>query len=96
MFVAEYEKVKDMPKMGICSNFDCKLPKRRVERSKLHCCSKCRQRDYCSRACQKADWSNHKKKCGKSEELVEKELQKYREQYKGSEDLDFHVVQVCL
>eukprot|EP00577_Skeletonema_sp_RCC1716_P011482 CAMPEP_0113421134 /NCGR_PEP_ID=MMETSP0013_2-20120614/27717_1 /TAXON_ID=2843 ORGANISM="Skeletonema costatum, Strain 1716" /NCGR_SAMPLE_ID=MMETSP0013_2 /ASSEMBLY_ACC=CAM_ASM_000158 /LENGTH=430 /DNA_ID=CAMNT_0000308695 /DNA_START=20 /DNA_END=1312 /DNA_ORIENTATION=- /assembly_acc=CAM_ASM_000158 len=74
----EYDKVKDMPKLGICSNFDCKLPKRRVERSKLHCCSKCRQRDYCSRACQKADWSSHKKRCGMSEKLVEKELQKYQ------------------
>lgn len=93
---AAYDKVKDMPKMGICANIHCKLPKRRVQRSKLHCCSKCRQRDYCSRECQKADWSNHKKTCGKTEELVEKELQKYREQNKGSEGANIHVVQVCL
>jgi hypothetical protein len=94
----EYEKVKGMPKMGICSNVNCKLPKRRVERSKgkLHCCSKCRQRDYCSRACQKADWSNHKRTCGKAEKLIEKEHQKYREQNKGLEGATFHVVQVSL
>eukprot|EP00984_Skeletonema_dohrnii_P018956 scaffold8991_cov155-Skeletonema_dohrnii-CCMP3373.AAC.1 len=89
----EYQKVKEMPKLGICSNFDCKLPKRRVERSKLHCCSKCRQRDYCSRACQKADWSSHKKRCG-SQKLVETELQKYREQKSLElEGATFHVVQ---
>ena len=93
---AEYDKVKDMPKMGICANIHCKLPRRRVERSKLHCCSKCRQRDYCSRACQKADWSCHKKLCGKSKEFLEKELQKYREQNKVSEGVAVHVVQVSL
>ena len=31
----------------------------------LKCCAKCRQCSYCSRDCQKADWKNHKKVCGK-------------------------------
>ena len=32
---------------------------------KLLVCSKCRQARYCSMACQKADWRNHKKICSK-------------------------------
>lgn len=92
----EYDKVKDMPKMGICSNKQCKLPKRRVERSKVLCCSKCFQRDYCSRECQKADWNCHKKTCGKDKKLIEGEMQKVREQNKGSQDYSYHVVQVSL
>jgi hypothetical protein len=28
-------------------------------------CAKCQQSSYCSRDCQKADWKNHKKVCGK-------------------------------
>ena len=92
----EYDKVKEMPKMGICSNSHCKLPKRRVERSKVLCCSKCFQRDYCSRKCQKADWDSHKKTCGKSKKLIEEQMQKYREQNKGLEGKSHHIVQVCL
>jgi hypothetical protein len=92
----EYDKVKDMPKMAICSNSHCKLPKRRVERSKVLCCSKCFQRDYCSRKCQKADWNSHKKTCGQSKKLIEEEMKKYREQNKGSEGKSHHIVQVCL
>ncbi len=92
----EYDKVKDMPKMAICSNAHCKLPKRRVERSKVLTCSKCFQRDYCSRKCQKADWDSHKKTCGKSKELIEEEMQKYREQNKELEGKSHHIVQVCL
>ena len=43
----------------------CKKPEGVV---KLMVCAKCRSTSYCSRDCQKADWKDHKKSCGKGPE----------------------------
>ena len=59
----KYKEVKCIPKMGRCYNVECTLPDGRVERSKMMCCSRCRQMTYCSRECQQASWANHKKFC---------------------------------
>lgn len=60
-----YKEVKSTPKMGQCCNTKCAHPDAKVERSKLRCCSRCRSVTYCSRGCQRADWSVHKKFCDK-------------------------------
>ncbi len=59
----KYEEVKSKPKMGLCFNLYCTHPRRRLNRSKLRCCSRCRSVAYCSRECQVADWSVHKEFC---------------------------------
>lgn len=58
-----YEEVKSITKMGVCWNVECSLPNRMVERSKMLYCSRCCDANYCSRECQKAAWSFHKKLC---------------------------------
>lgn len=58
-----YKEVKSIVKMGICYNPRCTLPGRKVERSKLLCCAKCRSVYYCSSECQKAAWPLHKERC---------------------------------
>ncbi|EJK51291.1 hypothetical protein THAOC_29550 [Thalassiosira oceanica] len=50
---------KKLPKVGICTG--CK---KQIPRSELFICTGCRHTVYCSRECQRADWSNHKKFCG--------------------------------
>eukprot|EP00984_Skeletonema_dohrnii_P024737 scaffold13863_cov94-Skeletonema_dohrnii-CCMP3373.AAC.2 len=57
----KYDEVKTISKMGVCFNEEC--PDRRVERNKTMYCSGCRCITYCSRACQKADWTAHKQEC---------------------------------
>jgi len=52
------EARKTMPKLGIC--WYCKEEKERVL---LSVCSRCMVDQYCSRECQVADWSEHKKDC---------------------------------
>jgi hypothetical protein len=60
----KYKEVKFVKKMGSCSNPDCSLPGRKVERNKILLCAQCNQLPgYCSRACQKAHWKEHKKLC---------------------------------
>jgi hypothetical protein len=59
----KYEEVKFITKIGICCNEFCTLPDRKVERSKILYCAQCDQVGYCSRACQKADWKEHKEIC---------------------------------
>lgn len=34
-------------------------------------CSRCREVHYCSRECQKLDWSNHKKECGIGKRIID-------------------------
>jgi len=59
----KYEEVKSVTKMGSCSNPDCNLPDGKAERNKILYCAQCDQVGYCSRACQKAHWKEHKKIC---------------------------------
>lgn len=59
----KYMELKPTAKMGICWNENCSSPDSGVERSAMMSCSGCRQANYCSRACQKAHWTKHKKDC---------------------------------
>mmetsp|Transcript_26980 Transcript_26980/g.42318 ORF Transcript_26980/g.42318 Transcript_26980/m.42318 type:complete len:171 (+) Transcript_26980:241-753(+) len=60
----KYEEVKDITKMGVCCNEQCNVPY--VERSKTKYCSRCRCVVYCSRECQKVDWTNHRAPCDRA------------------------------
>eukprot|EP00984_Skeletonema_dohrnii_P007856 scaffold2899_cov85-Skeletonema_dohrnii-CCMP3373.AAC.12 len=59
----KYEQVKGFKKLGHCYNPDCPINYGQVERSKTFYCSRCRNVTYCSRECQKADWTTHKHEC---------------------------------
>ena len=59
----KYKEVKHVTKLGICYNPNCPLPERKIERSKLMHCTRCRQANYCSVACQNAAWKSHKRTC---------------------------------
>ena len=57
----KYEDVKKVSKLNRCRNPKCfRLEKRR----KFLYCTGCRSTNYCSRECQKEDWSRHKQTCG--------------------------------
>ena len=66
----KYEKVKDIPTMAFCWNPNCSIPDKRSERSKAKYCSRCRSATYCSRECQVADWSTHKRHCDKDALMI--------------------------
>eukprot|EP00986_Skeletonema_menzelii_P007520 scaffold2957_cov134-Skeletonema_menzelii.AAC.3 len=59
----KYKEVKSIARTGLC--FNCSAMA--AERSKMLCCARCGEANYCSRECQKADWPNHKEfwTCGK-------------------------------
>ncbi len=59
----KYEEVKSITKIGLCYNSQCILPKKMTARSRTSYCSRCRCVTYCSRECQKEDWSTHKREC---------------------------------
>ncbi len=59
----KYKEVKSVKKMGYCYNPSCSLPNHMAERSKMFCCARCGEPNYCSIECQKADWKNHKEVC---------------------------------
>eukprot|EP00984_Skeletonema_dohrnii_P001321 scaffold402_cov70-Skeletonema_dohrnii-CCMP3373.AAC.5 len=59
----KHKEVKSIKKMGFCNNDNCPLPGRKVERSKMLCCTRCGDHYYCSRDCQKAAWSEHREEC---------------------------------
>ena len=65
----KYKKVKSVKKMGWCCNKTCSLPGRKVERSKMLCCTQCGEANYCSVECQRAHWKDHKKNCGMAAEM---------------------------
>lgn len=46
------------PETGKCATCESQLPKAR-----LKVCARCGAAEYCSRACQKADWKSHKRVC---------------------------------
>jgi len=50
---------KKVAKMGACFGCGKIFP-----RSELHVCTGCMINEYCSKECQKAKWSSHKKYCG--------------------------------
>ena len=51
---------KKITKVGVC--FGCK---KQFPRSQLHVCTGCMISEYCSRECQRANWScHHKRSCG--------------------------------
>jgi hypothetical protein len=55
-----YKEVKSTKKIGFCFNPICSnIP----DPKSVLCCSRCRQANYCSSACQAADWNFHKKVC---------------------------------
>lgn len=66
-----YKKVKDITRIGICSNERCG---NRIERSSMLNCSRCRKANYCSPGCQKEHWEKHKVFC-KWAERIEAKLQ---------------------
>ena len=59
----KYKEVKSVKKMGWCYNKTCSHPGRKVERSKMFCCTRCGEANYCSVECQRADWKTHKMFC---------------------------------
>eukprot|EP00984_Skeletonema_dohrnii_P011219 scaffold4462_cov119-Skeletonema_dohrnii-CCMP3373.AAC.2 len=69
----KYDEVKAITKLGFCfnpecnSNFDFEMSGE-LERSKTKYCSRCRCATYCSRECQKADWTRHKIYCDEDAE----------------------------
>ena len=70
----KYKEVKAITKMGICINEDCPLPDRRAIRSKMLCCTRCNIAHYCSRKCQKDNWSRHKNWCGESDAEISERM----------------------
>ncbi len=70
----KYKEVKSITKTGICFNEkSCPLPDRKAVRSKMLRCTGCligRSVSYCSRECQEAHWSMHKKYCGKTAQEI--------------------------
>ena len=60
---ALYNKVKPLPKMGLCGSLNCSHPDRKVEISKMWSCEACRRRHYCSEECQADHWLSHKEEC---------------------------------
>ena len=70
----KYKEVKSIPKMGVCFSGQCPLPGNMAVRSKMLRCTGClddQYVSYCSRECQEAHWSEHKKFCGKTVEEIE-------------------------
>ena len=53
---------KKVAKVGLC--FGCH---KRFPRSQLHVCTGCQLAHYCSKECQRANWSRHKEYCGNPE-----------------------------
>ncbi len=59
----KYKEVKSVKKVGWCFNPSCSRPNQMAERSKMFCCSRCGEVNYCSIECQKAHWKRHREFC---------------------------------
>ena len=59
----KYEEVKSVKKMGRCYNQNCSHPGGKVERRKMFTCTRCGLANYCSVACQRAAWKEHRERC---------------------------------
>lgn len=57
---SKLEELKHVPKVGMCSNANCRQTKRRRE---MMFCSRCMCFQYCSQSCQHLDWPTHRKEC---------------------------------
>ena len=62
----KYNEVKSVKKMGFCCNISCSEPERKVERCKMFSCTQCGEVNYCSIACQKNHWKQHKEFCAQT------------------------------
>ena len=60
---AKYQRVKLLPKMGVCDGPKCNLFYQKVEICSMMSCESCRRSHYCSRSCQKDHWHSHKVTC---------------------------------
>ena len=59
---------KKLNKVGPCTNVNCN---EQFPRSQLYVCTGCMYATYCSRKCQRADWSRHKAGgCGRPEVVI--------------------------
>ena len=80
-----YKEVKSVTKLRLsrsCFNLGCK---RQLTKETMMCCSLCRQVSYCSRKCQKADWTAHKLNCGMMSELSQNPKEWLAESLKSAE-----------
>ena len=68
----KYEEVKHITKLGVCYNPQCSIRGRIIKRSNTMYCSRCRCATYCSRECQKTDWSRHKPNCDWNASMIAK------------------------
>mmetsp|Transcript_24202 Transcript_24202/g.78243 ORF Transcript_24202/g.78243 Transcript_24202/m.78243 type:complete len:231 (-) Transcript_24202:96-788(-) len=59
---------KPMPSTGKCATCEVQVAKA----GKLLACGRCREVEYCSLACQKKDWPQHKRVCRKVDKAREK------------------------
>ena len=60
---ALYEKMKHLPKMGLCGGLNCSHPDNKVEIDKMWSCEACRRGHYCSKESQADHWPSHKEEC---------------------------------
>lgn len=58
----KYKDVKNITKLGICSNIGCSKGNM-VPRSTMLYCTRCCNKYYCSRECQVDHWPHHKEEC---------------------------------
>ena len=65
----ETEKEEKQPAIGLCMFCRKNEDELVKEEKRLMRCGKCNREDvmYCSKECQKKDWKEHKKICGKGE-----------------------------
>jgi hypothetical protein len=58
-----YKQVRSHKKLSTCCSEKCMLRGKRIELTAMLSCGRCRRRHYCSSACQKIDWEEHRDEC---------------------------------